>query len=86
MLIKYYSPTGSIHLIENVSDVAIIPEPDHEQYKSDAWDYFDFDQGPTIDKPTVVSFGRDGACARAVRGYAYICNDEGKTLEKVIGR
>lgn len=82
MIIKYYSPAGSTHIIAGVQDVSIIHEPEYHQYLQEPWQLFD-DEGPAKGSAPIISYAKDGPCALAVRGTAYICNDEGKTIEKV---
>jgi len=90
MLIKLYTSglAKDLHIIENVSSPVV-----HEGQ------YFYSNNGPRLEYPNIlceeneppedaqvkyISYSKDGRWQRlAVLNYAYICNDEGRTVEKV---
>lgn len=85
MLIKYYSQDASLHIIENVTAVRVPANPAMGDYALEPWQVFCFDEELTRDqKPVkVISYEKDGPCMLKVYGVAYICSDDGKTIEKV---
>lgn len=90
MIIKYYSTDSTLTIIEDVTDIRVPANPAFGDYANDPWLVFDFDHDN--DTPVmpphpqkVISYAKDGPCMLKVYGVAYICNDEGKTIEKVYG-
>lgn len=89
MLIKYYSLDSSLHIIENVTDIGVPSNPAFGDYANDPWQVFDFDFDPRSipeSRPCFrpISYAKDGPCMLKCYNIAYICNDDGKTIEKVI--
>jgi hypothetical protein len=84
MLIKYYNLQGDIHIIEGIQDVSIPKDP--KDSSDDKWSIYSFD--PSLDSgcspPKIIEYAKDGPCRLYVYGTAYICNDDGKTLHKVV--
>lgn len=89
MLIKYYGLDGSLTIIDSISDVRVPKNPDIQAFENDlSWNTFTFD-GP-VDNSTkcdlrAITYADDGPCVLIVWGIAYICNDDGKTIERVVG-
>lgn len=87
MLIKLYTKDASLHMIENVTDVSVPANPAFGDYSLEPWQVFDFELERPQDereKPgKVITFAKDGPCMMKVWNVAYICTDEGKTIEKV---
>jgi len=86
MLIKLYTLENDIHIIEGVQDVTVYntaPESPRE------CELFVFDDiGKVVGNPAfpsrIIEYAKDGICQLLVFNKAYICNDDGKTLEKVV--
>lgn len=88
MLIKHYTLDGSLYIIDNVQDVHVPTNPAMGDYSLEAWKVFDFDdpkETVTVHKPKIITYVCDGPCVLKVYGISYICNNDGKTIEKVIG-
>lgn len=90
MLIKYYTLDGSLVIIDSICDVSSPSNPAFGEYASDNYKVYDFDtkdhgtHGSTPNgTPKIIEFANDGPCILKVFGTAYICNDDGKTIEKV---
>lgn len=95
MIIKYYTKDGTLVLIEHVADICVPTRPAFGDYSLDFWRVFDFDsekdyngrpdRKPNDPKPhSVITYSDgNGPCALYVYNTAYICTDEGKTIEKV---
>lgn len=83
MIIKYYTQDASLIIIENVTDVCVPANPAFGDYALEPWQVFDFDSDQAGNPPKIISYAKDGPCMLKVWGVAYICNDDGKTLEKV---
>jgi len=96
MLIKYYdytlSPVSDLFIIENIENVVVHgaifqPEemgPDINQVQNHL--FYDNDVLIETDRPSkkLITFRKDGCIQRlAVYGTAYICNNDGETIEKV---
>lgn len=96
MIIKYYdyilSPVSDLFIIENVENVVVHGAlfqsddtgPDINQYQLHL--FYDNDQLISNDKPSkkLITFRQNGVtCRLAVYGTAYICNNDGETIEKV---
>ncbi len=93
MLIKLYTKKNDLHIIENVKDVSVMngdmsynPDvPDDSGFQ-----VFVFDEFPHSVKSDgeylvrEIRYADDGPCKLLVANKAYICNDEGRTLEKVV--
>jgi len=86
MLIKYYALNGAIHILDGVSDVTVTPglvdvekEPSIEGYDNLIFEGL-IKSG---DLARVVNFAQNGPKKLFVYGFAYICNDDGKTIHKV---
>lgn len=86
MIIKYYSYVDqSIYIIDGVQDVAVPSNPAFGDYALHPWKVFNFDTSlPTDYVAKAITFSKDGPCMLRVYGTAYICNDAGKTIEKVV--
>ena len=85
MIIKYYDLDKNIHLIENVKDISIynrLPEEPIAEIETIVLEGFDLSKEITI-PCKVVHYSDNGLKQLLVFGIAYICNDDGKTLEKV---
>lgn len=89
MIIKYYTEDKTLIIIDKVEDVEVPFKPAFGDYTDEAWKCYDFDnqdRDPNYRKPSkVITFAKDGMCALKVYGIAYICTDDGKTIEKVAG-
>jgi len=90
MLIKYYSTSGDVIIMDNVQDVRINPNPAFGDFALDPWQVFEFDNieqncAPPQRPSKVITFAKDGPCVLYVWNVAYVCNDDGKTIEKVWG-
>jgi len=89
MIIKYYSTDGSLYIIEGVEDVAVPNNPVFGDYALDPRKVFDFEHGndendrAPLNPQRIITYVKDGPCMLKVWGVAYICNDDGKTIEKV---
>lgn len=85
MIIKNYTRDGSLTIIDNVTDVAVPTAPSFGDYALDPWAVFEFEDAALTseEKPSVITYAKDGPCALKVWGVAYICNDDGKTIETV---
>lgn len=88
MLIKYYAVNGNVHIIEDVTDVTVLANYPGDSSEDVTQEYiFDDPEVVAGDNPQVarvVQYAKDGPCRLFVFGTAYICSNEGKTLEKVI--
>ena len=98
MLIKVYSgsPAGKLNLIENCSDVVVdmnsyTPAQNGDQARGGAldpvfWlDFYDSESVDTQNNKFIDFTDKNGVRTRLrVTAFAYICNNEGKTIEKVI--
>lgn len=86
MLIKYYSLDGSLVIIDGICDISVPTSPPRGEYASNNYKVYEFDHIPEPSAPiTIIEFAKDAPCILKVYGTAYICNDDGKTIEKVIG-
>ena len=87
MLIKYYTTDERTIILDNISDVHINSNPAFGDFALDPWVVYSFDEpDDELLRPNkVITFAKDGPCVLYVFGTAYVCNDEGKTIEKVIG-
>ncbi len=84
MLIKYYDLNNNIHLIEKVKDVSIYNKVPEESDEIETMVLEDFDFSKEVKNPCkVVHYADNGLKQLLVFGKAYICNDDGKTIEKV---
>lgn len=83
MLIKYYTTDATLIIIENVTDVAVPASLNAEDYSAYAEYCFDAVSEDTGFPCKYITYSKDGPCALMVYNIAYICNDEGKTIEKV---
>lgn len=85
MLIKNYTTDGTLVIIDGITDVAIPKNPPFGEYALEPWQVFDFEneKRPKSEKPYVITFSKHGPCALKVWNKAYICNDEGRTIERV---
>lgn len=94
MLIKVYDPSSSIHIIEDVTNVVV----HMNSYKSPhngprfegpdmptTWRMIPKNTGSSEDTYRFVDYtDQDGVRTRLqIDAFAYICNDSGKTIEKV---
>ena len=88
MLIKYYTADLRTIIIDGIQDVHINANPAFGDFALDPWKVFDFeepqDQAPVPRPSKVITYAKDGPCVLYVRNVAYVCNDEGKTIEKVM--
>ena len=85
MLIKYYDLNNNIHLIEKVKDVSIyksVPEANEGLLETIVLEGFDFSK-EIKDPCKIVHYSDNGLKQLLVFNVAYICNDDGKTIEKV---
>jgi len=81
MIIKYYTndPQPLIVILENVSDVTVFQdEPEIEG----EFTTLNFDNQVGGTHPC-ITYADDGVRLLHVYGTAYICNNDGKTIEKV---
>lgn len=92
MLIKYYSKDQSLIIIDGICDISVPSFPAHGEYASENYKVYDFDncfkeQSGRVVNPElphkIIEFSKDAPCILKVYGTAYICNDDGKTIEKV---
>ena len=86
MLIKHYTLDGTLAIIPNVDTVWVYPPEKHLQQDDDCNDYFAYTSECKAETHKVLSFHIEEKpyVLRITGGItAYICNDEGKTLEKV---
>lgn len=90
MLIKLYTENNSLVIIDNVTDVSVPSSPAYGEYALES--YFKVYNFETpLDNPAdeakrtrkVIEFAKDAPCVLMVYNVAYICNDDGKTIEKV---
>lgn len=94
MLIKVVAANGDIHIIENVQDVSVkAGMQDFFPYKSlDELDYYqrmffehgDYEGQESKYSVREINYAKDGPCRLYICNLAYICTDEGKTIEKVV--
>lgn len=83
MIIKYYTQDGSLVIIENVEDVCVPSSPLVDSSEDQDYAYFDFDPDALTEPRKHITYAKEGPCVLCVRGTAYICNNDGKTIEKV---
>ena len=88
MLIKIYTLNNNIHIIENVQDVTVYDKSpsdidDAELYIFDDISVFDEGDNKKL-SPKFIEYAKDGVCRALIYNKAYICNNDGKTLEKVV--
>ena len=93
MLIKYYTYDGSLIIIDNVKDIEVPsgfvsydPIQAGDDFKDYLFDNFldDSQLDIAIKRTRIITYSNgEGACRLIVCGTAYICNDDGKTIEKV---
>lgn len=79
MIIKYYTTQASTIILDGVSDVCIYKE---KPELSEGFDTFTFSDEKS-EFPQYITYAKDGPCMLVVNGLAYVCNDDGKTIEKV---
>lgn len=93
MLIKVYTTSEDLHIIENVKDVSVIagdriynPDiPDDSGFQTLVFDKFQHSVGHGAEYLVrEIRFANDGPYKVIIANKAYICNNDGKTLEKVI--
>ena len=97
MLIKIIALSGDIHIISNVDDVSVLRgdksyspnDPAPHPMKDFFFDWLDTNDPYEPDHDKVYSvreihFSKDGPCRLFVARLAYICNDDGRTIEKVV--
>lgn len=96
MLIKNYTRSGDLQIIENVKDVTVkaacicydptVPTvgPWKEFFFEPVQDLSSDDAKGTTYVAQEICYAHDGPCKLFVTGHAYICNDDGKTLEKIV--
>lgn len=88
MIIKYYTADLRTIIIDGVSDVHINANPCFGDFALDPWQVFKFDEPEDcvpIPKPSkVITYSKEGCCVLYVYNVAYVCNDDGKTIEKVV--
>lgn len=81
MIIKYYTTQGTTIILDNLTDVHIY---DSRPLFEGEFNLFEFDRALDKDEKTkFITYARDGACMLVVHATAYVCNDDGKTIEKV---
>jgi len=87
MIIKYYTSDLRTVIIDGVSDVHINSNPAFGDFALKPWQVFKFDEpencAPTPRPSKVITYAKDGPCVLYVYNIAYVCNDDGKTIEKV---
>lgn len=89
MIIKYYNNIGDLHIIENVEEVAVpfkhVEDP--QTYSDSGFRVYNLDDHVSSSIiPRIVTYVKDNTpCALRVTGIAFICTNEGKTIEKVSG-
>ena len=88
MLIKLYTEDNSLAIIDNITDISVPSFPAHGEYASENYKVYNFET-PTELKTEqkrpfkIIEFAKNAPCILYVYGTAYICNDDGKTIEKV---
>lgn len=95
MLIKIYSRfDNTLHIIDGVTDVSVkdgnVSYNPHRPIDPElsGKDLFLEVRAPDEDYETEyvtreITYAKDGICRLFICGVAYICNDDGKTIEKV---
>lgn len=90
MIIKYYALDGTMYIIDAVSDVRVVNDEDMlglcviENYDGHMFGEPDEKQiGERMPKPKFIAYTKEMSYALKVNNVAYICNDDGKTIEKV---
>lgn len=79
MLIKYYTTQATTIILDGVSDICIYKE---KPELSNGYDEFIFSEEKS-EFPKYITYAKNGPCMLQVNGIAYVCNDDGKTIEKV---
>ena len=79
MLIKYYTTQATTVILDNVSDICIYKEKPELENGYDSFCFSD----ETSEFPQYITYAKNGPCMLHVHGLAYVCNDDGKTIEKV---
>jgi len=86
MIIKHYTIDGTLCLIQNVKDVWVYPKI--RASHTDKCDFFAYTE-EDLNKPCkAIHFIDENTESKVLRVHeditAYICNDDGKTIEKVV--
>lgn len=84
MLIKHYTLDGTLAVIEGVTDIWVYPND--KTTISTSNDFFAYASEELTQPHAVVQYTKDETpyTVRVFEGITvYICNDEGKTIEKV---
>lgn len=85
MLIKVYTTSEDLHIFEHVTDVSILRDiPDGFDV---GWETYQFEDSPVNEGDVftpLLRWAQDGPKQTFVYNKAFICNDDGKTLEKVV--
>ena len=91
MLIKYYATNDDLHIIEDVTDVSVLAHaPEGIEDEENGWSEYILEDTSMFEKmfqppkAKIIQYSKDGPCRLFVFGSAYICSDEGKTIERVV--
>lgn len=79
MIIKYYTTQLTTIILDGVSDVCIYQEK--PELDGEYEEYFYSEE--KAEHPKYITYAKDAPCLLRVDNIAYICNDEGKTIETV---
>ena len=85
MIIKLYTRNESLFILEGVEDVSVPSNPAKGDYALEPWSVYDFETHEEEPErtPKYIEYAKDGPSVLKVFNLAYICNDEGKTIETV---